>query len=43
MAARYLPEDKVAAFVEYDRANLGEHFLIYMRPEHWVAADLGAF
>ncbi|MFG3014057.1 pyridoxamine 5'-phosphate oxidase family protein [Streptomyces cinerochromogenes] len=43
MAARYLPEDKVAAFVEYDRARLGEHFIVYMRPEHWVSADLGAF
>lgn len=43
MAARYLPEDKVAAFVEYDQARLGEHFLVYMRPEHWVSADLGAF
>ncbi|BCM65051.1 MULTISPECIES: pyridoxamine 5'-phosphate oxidase family protein [Streptomyces] len=43
MAARYLPEDKVAAFVEYDRARLGEHVVIRMRPEHWVCADLGAF
>ncbi|MFJ4526629.1 pyridoxamine 5'-phosphate oxidase family protein [Streptomyces sp. NPDC088810] len=43
MAARYLPEEKVAAFVEYDQEHLGEHFLVYMRPEHWVAADLGAF
>ncbi|MEV4342455.1 pyridoxamine 5'-phosphate oxidase family protein [Streptomyces sp. NPDC049590] len=43
MAARYLPEDKVAAFVEYDRTRLGEHVIISMRPEHWVSADLGAF
>ncbi|GAA2195657.1 pyridoxamine 5'-phosphate oxidase family protein [Streptomyces bangladeshensis] len=43
MAARYLPEDKVAAFVEYDRARLGEHVVIRMRPEHWVCTDLGAF
>ncbi|MBL1104295.1 pyridoxamine 5'-phosphate oxidase family protein [Streptomyces sp. 5-8] len=43
MAARYLPEDQVAAFVEYDRTRLGEHFVVYMRPEHWVAADLGSF
>ncbi|KUN31390.1 pyridoxamine 5'-phosphate oxidase [Streptomyces corchorusii] len=42
MAARYLPREKVAGFVEYDRARLGEHFLVYMRPEHWVCADLGA-
>ncbi|WP_030345877.1 hypothetical protein [Streptomyces sp. NRRL S-1022] len=43
MAARYLPQEKVAAFVEYDREHLGEHFLVHMRPEHWAAADLGAF
>ncbi|MEV5240125.1 pyridoxamine 5'-phosphate oxidase family protein [Streptomyces cinnamoneus] len=43
MAARYLPEDKVADFVEYDRTRLGEHVVISMRPEHWVSADLGSF
>lgn len=43
MAARYLPEDKVAAFVEYDRTRLPEHFVVYLRPEHWVSSDLGAF
>jgi general stress protein 26 len=43
MAARYLPQDKVAGFVEYDQTQLGEHIAIYMRPENWVSADLGAF
>ncbi|GAB7028983.1 pyridoxamine 5'-phosphate oxidase family protein [Streptomyces sp. NPDC021749] len=43
MAARYLPQDKVAAFVEYDHAHLGAHVVIAMRPEHWVSADLGSF
>ncbi|MEV4440916.1 pyridoxamine 5'-phosphate oxidase family protein [Streptomyces sp. NPDC049577] len=43
MAARYLPQDKVAGFVEYDRTRLGEHVVIRMRPEHWVSAGLGAF
>ncbi|MCZ0975054.1 pyridoxamine 5'-phosphate oxidase family protein [Streptomyces noursei] len=43
MAARYLPPDEVGAFVEYDRTHLGEHIALYMRPEHWVSADLGAF
>ncbi|HEY1487844.1 MAG TPA: pyridoxamine 5'-phosphate oxidase family protein [Micromonosporaceae bacterium] len=42
MAARYLPPDKVADFVEYERTQLGEHMAVYMRPEHWVSADLGA-
>ncbi|MCE4941694.1 MULTISPECIES: pyridoxamine 5'-phosphate oxidase family protein [Streptomyces] len=43
MAARYLPPDEVSAFVAYDRTHLGEHIALYMRPEHWVSADLGAF
>ncbi|RLU87457.1 pyridoxamine 5'-phosphate oxidase [Streptomyces griseocarneus] len=43
MAARYLPQDKVADFVEYEQTELGEHITIYMRPEHWVSADLGSF
>lgn len=42
MAARYLAPEKVADFVEYERTQLGEHFAIYMRPEHWLSADLGA-
>jgi hypothetical protein len=41
MAARYLPPDKVADYVEYERAQLDEHKVIYMRPEHWLSADLG--
>ncbi|WP_406482044.1 pyridoxamine 5'-phosphate oxidase family protein [Streptomyces platensis] len=43
MAERYLPPDKVAEFVAYDQTQLGEHIALYMRPEHWVSADLGAF
>ncbi|PBC80602.1 Pyridoxamine 5'-phosphate oxidase [Streptomyces sp. 2224.1] len=42
MAARYLPQDKVAGFVEYDHAQLGAHVVLYMQPEHWVSADLGS-
>jgi hypothetical protein len=41
MAARYLPPNKVADFLEYERTQLGEHIAIYMRPEHWLSADLG--
>lgn len=43
MAARYLPPDKVDDFVEYEQTHLGEHVAIYMRPQRWVSADLGAF
>jgi Pyridoxamine 5'-phosphate oxidase len=41
MAARYLPPDKVADYLEYERTQLGEHIAIYLRPEHWLSADLG--
>lgn len=41
MAARYLPADKVAEFVDYEQTHLGEHVAIFMRPEHWLSADMG--
>ena len=41
MEARYLPPDKVAEYLEYERTQLGEHIAIYLRPEHWLSADLG--
>ena len=41
MAARYVPPDKVAEYLEYERTQLGEHIAIYLRPEHWLSADLG--
>ncbi|TSE01073.1 pyridoxamine 5'-phosphate oxidase family protein [Skermania sp. ID1734] len=42
MATRYVPPDKVEGFLEYERTQLGEHLVIYMRPENWLSADLGA-
>lgn len=42
MAARYLPAQNAADFVEYERSQLGEHIVIYMQPEHWLSADMGA-
>jgi hypothetical protein len=41
MAERYLPADKAAEFVEFEQAQLGEHVAVYLRPEHWLSADLG--
>jgi hypothetical protein len=41
IAVRYLPPNKVGDFLEYERTHLGEHIAIYMRPEHWLSADLG--
>jgi Pyridoxamine 5'-phosphate oxidase len=41
MAARYIPPNRLADYLEYERTHLGEHIAIYMRPEHWLSADLG--
>jgi hypothetical protein len=41
IAARYLPPDKARAYIEWAKAELGEHVAIYLRPERWLTADLG--
>ncbi|HEX4832470.1 MAG TPA: pyridoxamine 5'-phosphate oxidase family protein [Trebonia sp.] len=41
MTARYLPADKVKGYLEFAQAELGEQVAIYLRPEHWLTADLG--
>jgi hypothetical protein len=43
LAERYLPPEAVAGFLEYEREQLGEHITLYMRPEHWLSADLGSW
>jgi hypothetical protein len=39
---RYLPPDRVPAYLEFARAELGEQVAIYLRPERWLSADLGS-
>jgi hypothetical protein len=41
IAARYLPPDKVRAYIDFAKAELGEQVAIYLRPERWLTADLG--
>ncbi|RDI63595.1 pyridoxamine 5'-phosphate oxidase family protein [Nocardia pseudobrasiliensis] len=41
MVRRYLPEDKVAAYLR-QAEEFGEQAVVALRPEHWYAADLGA-
>jgi hypothetical protein len=41
IAARYLPPDKVPAYIEFAMTELGEQVAIYLRPERWLTADLG--
>ena len=38
---RYLPPDKVQAYIEFANRELGEQVAIYLRPERWLTADLG--
>ncbi len=38
---RYLPPEKVPAYLKFAQAELGEQVAIYLRPEHWLTADLG--
>jgi hypothetical protein len=39
--ARYLPPEKVPAYLEFAHAELGEQVAIYLRPQRWLTADLG--
>lgn len=41
MSERYLPPDKVPAYVKFVNTELGEQVAIYLRPERWLTADLG--
>ncbi len=41
IAARYLPPEKVPAYIEFAKAELGEQVAIYLRPQRWLTADLG--
>jgi nitroimidazol reductase NimA-like FMN-containing flavoprotein (pyridoxamine 5'-phosphate oxidase superfamily) len=40
MASRYLPPDKVQAYLEYAK-TFSEQVAIYLHPEHWLSSDLG--
>lgn len=41
MAARYLPADKIAGYVEFASADHGHQTAVTLEPEQWVSADLG--
>jgi hypothetical protein len=41
MSVRYLPPEKVPAYIEFAEAELGEQVAIYLRPQRWLSADLG--
>jgi hypothetical protein len=41
IAARYLPPEKVPAYIKFAKTELGDHVAIYLRPMRWMTADLG--
>ena len=41
ITVRYLPPEKVPAYLEFARADFGEQVAIYLRPQGWLSADLG--
>jgi Pyridoxamine 5'-phosphate oxidase len=41
ITARYLAPEKVQAYTDFAKAELGEQIAIYLRPERWLTADLG--
>jgi hypothetical protein len=38
---RYLPPEKVSAYLAFAKAELSRQVAIYLRPERWLSADLG--
>ncbi|MGE2721291.1 pyridoxamine 5'-phosphate oxidase family protein [Mycolicibacterium celeriflavum] len=40
---RYLPPEKVDGYLEYARREHGASVVIFMKPQHWLSSDLGAF
>lgn|SRR5487761_21732 len=42
ITGRYLSAEKVPAYIEFAKSELGEQIAIYMRPQRWLSSDLGA-
>jgi hypothetical protein len=40
---RYLSGESADRYLEFARQNLGDSVAIYMRPQHWLSADMGSF
>src|ERR1700733_2126935 len=38
---RYLPPEKVPAYLAFAKAELGEQVAIYLRPQRWLTSDRG--
>jgi len=42
MSTRYVPPDRLDAYLEYARESYGDQVAIYLEPERWLSADLGS-
>ena len=42
LTKRYLAPEKVDGYLEFARSEHGAYVIIYLRPAHWLSADLGA-
>ncbi|MGE0219976.1 pyridoxamine 5'-phosphate oxidase family protein [Mycolicibacterium sp.] len=42
MTKRYLPPEKVDGYLEFARREHGESVSVFVEPQHWLSADLGA-
>jgi len=42
LTKRYLPADKVDAYLEFARRERGDSVAIFLKPQHWLSADLGS-
>lgn len=43
MARRYLPPEAVEPYLEVARREHGPAVAVYVRPQHWLSADMGSF
>ncbi|MDQ1006935.1 hypothetical protein QFZ82_001420 [Streptomyces sp. V4I23] len=41
ISARYLPAEKVEAYVDFAWKNHGDQVVVHMRPQRWLSSDLG--
>jgi hypothetical protein len=42
MTKRYLAPEKVEPYLEFARREHGENIAVFLKPEHWISADLGS-
>jgi len=43
MTKRYLPAEAVEPYLEMARREHGPSVAVYLKPQHWLSADMGGF